>query len=82
MDVLVSAGTEWQIGYAHGTQLAEAVAANVGQFWGDAARAGWDRRAVLASALRGERRVLGDARCEEIAGIAAGARLAYPEILA
>ena len=82
MDVLVSAGTEWQIGRAHGEQLARAVAANVGRFWERVDAVGWDRRAVRASALRGGRRTLGDARCEEIAGIASGARLGYPDVLA
>ena len=52
MDVLVSAGTEWQIGRAHGEQLARAVAANVGRFWERVDAVGWDRRAVRASARR------------------------------
>jgi isopenicillin-N N-acyltransferase like protein len=82
MDTLVGIGTSWQIGCAHGEQLAEAVAANLGLFWRRVAAAGMDRGALRAGALAEERRALADARCEEIAGIASAARVGYPDLLA
>jgi hypothetical protein len=82
MDTVVGIGTAWQIGRAHGEQLAQAVAANLERFWRRVAAAGVDRRTLRARALAGARRVLTDDRCEEIAGIAAGARLEYPDVLA
>lgn len=82
MDTVVGIGTAWQIGRAHGEQLAEAVAANIDLFWRRVASAGMDPRTLRARALADERRAFAAARCEEIAGIASGARLGYPDVLA
>ena len=82
MDTFVGIGTPWQIGCAHGEQLAEAIAANIELFWRRMAAAGIGGPTLRATALALERRVLVDARREEIAAIAAGARLEYPDVLA
>ncbi len=81
MDIVTGTGAAWQLGYTHGTQLARAVAANVEGFWRRLTDAGCDRADVRGRAVAEERRLTG-ARCEEIAGIAAGARLPYPDLLA
>ncbi len=81
MDVLIGTGTALQIGRAHGAQLAEAVAVNLRRFWGRLAASGWSRDDVLVRA-RKEEQALSDARREEITGIAEGARLPYPHVLA
>ena len=81
MDTFVGIGTPWQIGCAHGEQLAEAIAANIELFWRRMAAAGIGGPTLRAAALAVERRVLVDARREEIAAIAAGARLEYPDVL-
>lgn len=81
MDVLVGFGTALQIGHAHGAQLAEAVAVNLKGFRRRLAASGWSLDDVLARA-RKEEQALSDARREEITGIAEGARLPYPQVLA
>jgi hypothetical protein len=82
MDIVVGTGTALQIGRAHGEQLAEAVALNVRGFWRRLSAAGWGRGGVLARARKEARRLLSDARLDEITGIAEGARVPYPDVLA
>jgi hypothetical protein len=82
MDVLVGTGTALQIGRTHGTQMGGAVAMNLRSFWRRMAAGGWSRAEVLSCTRKQESRFLSDSRREEITGIAEGARLPYPEVLA
>ena len=82
MEIVVGTGTALQIGRAHGEQLARAVALNVQGFWRCAAAAGWCRHAAVARAGAEARLLLSDARLDEIAGIAEGAGVPYPDVLA
>lgn len=80
-DVYVGSGSHHRIGRGHGEQLAVAVGHNLEGFFRCMALRGWAREALGRRALRAERR-LADARLDEIAGIAEGARRPYPEVLA
>jgi hypothetical protein len=82
MDIMTGTGTALAIGRTHGGQLAEAVAINVRAFWRRMVAAGWTRETVLARARIDEGGLLSDARREEITGIAEGARVPYPDVLA
>lgn len=80
-DIYAGSGDPHQIGRGHGEQLAGAVRHNVSRFLALMARCGWSGETLPARALRAER-TLGDDRLQEIAGIAEGARIAYPTLLA
>ena len=82
MDILVGTGTALAIGRTHGQLLAEAVALNLRGFWQRLGAGGWPREAILARARTDEPRLLSESRREEITGIAEGARLPYPDVLA
>jgi len=81
IDVYAGAGGPHRIGRGHGEQLAEAVRHNVGRFQRVMAGRGWERDRLRRRALRCEG-LLPDHRLDEVAGIAEGAGLAYPDVLA
>ena len=80
-DVYAGAGYPHRLGRGHGEQLAGAVRHNVDRFLRLMARSGWSGEALAARALRHER-MLGADRLDEITGIAEGARVDYPAVLA
>lgn len=80
-DIYVGMGSFHRIGRGHGEQLAGAVRHNLDRFFGLTALRGWSRSDAGHRALRYERMLAG-ARLDEITGIAEGARVPYPEVLA
>lgn len=81
LDVYVGEGSAHAIGYGYGRQLAEAVRHNVDLFTTHMAGRGWAQVELRRRALSAQH-ALADHRLEEIAGIADGARVDYPDVLA
>ncbi len=81
IDVYVGEGSFHAIGLGHGRQLALAVHHNVAQFIDQMARRGWSKADLRRRALSAQT-LLTCHRLDEIAGIAEGARVAYPDLLA
>lgn len=82
MDIVSACGSPLSLGRAHGAQLAEAIATNIALFWRRLHALGWSRDEVLAAVEREAARAVSDDRLEEITGIAEGARVPYPDLLA
>lgn len=74
-------GSAGEMGRAHGEVLREAVRRNLSSFWGLMNEGGYHRDDVTRSAVRREG-LLRPERSAEIEGLAKGARVAYPELLA
>lgn len=80
-DIYAAEGSFHRIGRGHGEQMAGAVRHNVDRFLRIMAHQGWEAARLQRRALRAERGLAGH-RLDEIAGIAEGARVAYPDVLA
>lgn len=70
-----------EIGRGHGELFAPAIRFNLEAFWGQVRWHGMKPKGLTASALKQEN-TLSPNRLEEIEGIARGARIPYPELLA
>lgn len=81
VDIYVGEGSWNGLGRGHGEQLADAVRWNVSRFVRLMATRGWDSQPLRERARR-RAGCLPAHRLEEIAGIADGARLPYPDLLA
>jgi hypothetical protein len=81
IDIYSGEGSFHAIGEGHGHQLAAAVRHNVTQFTDRMARRGLRRDDLRRRAIRAQD-LLEHHRLDEIAGIAEGAKVAYPDILA
>ena len=79
--VLPLEGTHYWIGRAHGEQLKEQVLNNVRGFYNILSDFGLRREFLVQRALK-EQSVLSDRRLEEIEGIAHGAGIEFPDMLA
>ncbi len=74
-------GSPQEMGRAHGEGLRRAVRSNLRSFWRVMSEGGYHREGVTGLATRREG-LLGPERLAEIEGLARGARVEYPELLA
>lgn len=79
--VLPLEGTHYWIGRAHGEQIKNLVRANVRSFYNILSDYGLYRETLIQQAVKDQYR-LSDRRLEEIDGIAKGAGLEFPDVLA
>jgi hypothetical protein len=81
ISMVEAAGRPRALGFAHGAQAREAVRSNVGRFWTQVERMGYDPETLLRQVARWEEETP-LARLEEVRGIALGSGVAYEEVLA
>ena len=79
--ILTGEGSLGSIGLGHGELFSRAIHSNLRSFWSLADEQGIEKKTLTARGLKRERSI-SPGRLEEIEGIARGAKIPYPEVLA